>query len=271
MEQSEKLLPEEELGRDVREPKERGVMEVKRFSFVAMVVTANLMAIAVTVPQSHGAESSSTRRSQTQTVVAGKQYENPPGGRLMLGADYRDLWTTPIEVKVLDLQTAGGGLSPVRRVGGNQTLGLAMKGQDGLSYTFRAVDKSLSAIIPDEFKGTAIELIVNDQIAANFPGVQVVAPPLSEAAGVLHVDIQLVVMPDDPALGEYQKDFANVLGIFMEYPQPGFQGATRNLSSRFSFSRRTLSSRRPIFPAAATNASRSKKVMMSRSSMVPWR
>jgi hypothetical protein len=204
-------------------------MEIKGFSFGAMVATANLMAIAVAVPQSDGAESRSTNQPRTQTVVAGPQYENAPGGTMMLGADYRDLWLTPIEVKVLDLQTVGGGLSPVRRVGGNQTLGLAMKGRDGLSYTFRAVDKSLSAIIPDEFKGTPIELIVNDQIAANFPGVQVVAPPLSEAAGVLHVDIQLVVMPDDPALGEYQKDFANVLGIFMEYAQPGFQGATEIL------------------------------------------
>ena len=46
-------------------------------------------------------------------------------------------------VKVLSLQTVGGGLSPVTRVGGNETLGLAMKGQDGLSYTFRAVDKNL--------------------------------------------------------------------------------------------------------------------------------
>ncbi len=144
-------------------------MEVKRFSFRALMATATLMAIALTVPQSYGAESRSASQSRTQTVVAGPQYENAPGGSMMLGANYRDLWTIPIQAKVLDLQTVGGGLSPVRRVGGNQTLGLAMKGQDGLSYTFRAVDKSLSAIIPDEFRGTPIELIVNDQIAGNFP------------------------------------------------------------------------------------------------------
>ncbi len=191
-------------------------MEAKRFSFGAVVATANLMAIALTVPQSYAAESRSASQPRTQTVVAGEQYGNTPGGTMMFGADYRDLWITPIEAKVLDLQSVGGGLSPVMRVGGNQTLGLAMKGQDGLNYTFRAVDKSLSKVIPEEFRRTPIELIVNDQIAANFPGVQVITPPLSEAAGVLHVDMQLVVMPDDPALGEHQKDFANVLGIFME-------------------------------------------------------
>ncbi|TDI46459.1 MAG: hypothetical protein E2P02_05040 [Acidobacteria bacterium] len=208
---------------------ESEVMEVKRFSLGALVATATLMAIAPAAPRVYGDESRSTSQSQTQTVVAGEQYEHAPGGTMMLGADYRDLWTTPIEVEVLSLQTAGGGLSPVTRVGGNETLGLAMKGQDGLSYTFRAVDKNLSGIVPSEFKGTPIELIVSDQIAGNFPGVQVVAGPLSEAAGVLHVDIRLVVMPDDPALGQYRKDFANVLGVFMEYPQPGFQGATEIL------------------------------------------
>lgn len=205
-------------------------MQINRIRFGVLVAIVNLMAVAVTLAQNDGAESGSTSQSQTQTVIAGKKYENAPGGTILLGADYRDLWTTPIEIKVLDLQKVGGGLSPVMRVGGNQTRGLAMKGEDGLSYTFRAVDKSLSAIVPDQFKGSPVELIINDQIAGVFPGVQVVVAPLSEAAGVLHVDIQLVVMPDDPALGEFQKDFANVLGVFMEYPQRGFQGSTEILS-----------------------------------------
>ena len=43
---------------------------------------------------------------------------------------------------------------------------------------------------------------------------------------------RLVVLPDDPALGEFQKDFAGAVGVFAEYPQaakgavPGFLGAT---------------------------------------------
>ena len=38
---------------------------------------------------------------QTQTAVAGEQYEASGFRRFLLGSDYRDLWTTPIETEVL--------------------------------------------------------------------------------------------------------------------------------------------------------------------------
>src|SRR5437899_3131113 len=60
----------------------------------------------------------------------------------------------------------------------------------------------------------------------------VIVAPLLEAAGVLHVTHRLVVMPDDPALGEFRPVFAGLLGLIEEYPQPagkdhpGFAGST---------------------------------------------
>ncbi len=60
----------------------------------------------------------------------------------------------PSKSRSLDLQSFAGGLRPVMRVGGMQTLGLAMKGQDGRNYTFRGVDKDLTHIVPEEFQGT---------------------------------------------------------------------------------------------------------------------
>jgi hypothetical protein len=170
---------------------------------------------------------------ETRTVVAGARYRTAPGGQhWILGRDYRDLWAAPIEVEVLDLNGVAGGLSPVMRVGGRQTLGLAMKGADGRDYTFRAVDKGVGGLVPEEFLGTAVEEIAQDQIAASFPAAEVVVPRLAETVGILEPEPRLVVMPDDPALGEFQRDFAGVLGVFMEYPRPvsptspGFHGAT---------------------------------------------
>ncbi len=183
------------------------------------------------------AQSDPTNR--TATVIAGEQYASPPGGqKWLLGADYRDLWTTPIEVEVLDLQTFAGGLTPVMRVGGMQTLGLALRGQDGRDYSFRSVDKVYSEeTIPPSFRGTFLEDVIQDQIAANFPGVQVITAPIETAAGVLGLpDPRLVLMPDDPALGEFREVFAGVLGVIMEFPQPvsgsnpGFYGAVEILS-----------------------------------------
>ncbi|MCZ6918600.1 MAG: hypothetical protein O7I93_17630, partial [Gemmatimonadetes bacterium] len=47
------------------------------------------------------------------TVVAG-DYSAGWLKRLFFGGDYRDLWTTPIQVPYLDLQSYAGGLTPDR-------------------------------------------------------------------------------------------------------------------------------------------------------------
>ena len=59
---------------------------------------------------------------KTERVTTGPEYGAGGFHRAMLGSSYRDLWTTPDELPVLDLsKEGGGGLKPVRRVGGQQT------------------------------------------------------------------------------------------------------------------------------------------------------
>lgn len=197
---------------------------------IATLLVAQLAVAAAVTPIS----------AQTQTVraVAGEEYGSPQGGKFLFGNNYRDLWTTPIEVKRLDLQEFAGGLRPVMRIGGNSTKGLALKGADGRDYTFRSVNKDLTGAVPVEFQDSVMVDIVQDQISGNVPGVEVIKPPLAQAVGLLAVDeARLVVLPDDPALGEFREDFAGVLGIFYEFPQPvsstnpGFNGATEILSA----------------------------------------
>lgn len=162
--------------------------------------------------------------SATRTVVAGERYRAGAFHRFFLGDDYRTLWATPIDVPVLDVRTYAGGLTPVRRVGGQQTLGLAMKGADGRAYTFRGLDKDPSDILPPEYHDTFVDDIVQDQIASSFPGGSVIVPPFADAAGVLHATPMLVVMPDDPLLGEFRPAFKGVVGTIEEYPSAGDDG-----------------------------------------------
>ena len=177
-------------------------------------------------------DSSAASPPRMRTIVAGERYRAGGLHRFFLGADYRDLWTTPIEVPELDLHGVAGGLTPVKRVGGQETLGLALKGADGRDYTFRALDKDPTGILPPEYHGTFINRVLQDQIASSLPGGAVAVPPILEAAGVLHVDPVIVVMPDDSLLGDFRKLFAGVPGTFEEYPRavgggnPGFHGAT---------------------------------------------
>ncbi len=169
---------------------------------------------------------------KTREVVVGARYAAGSFHAAMLGRSYRDLWTRAVEVEELDLASEAGGLTAVRRVGGQQTRGLALKGRDGRSYTFRGLDKDPTNILPEELQDTFVRQLVQDQMAAQHPAAALVTDELARAAGVPTVPIRLVVMPDDPALGELRGDFANLVGTFSEYPtaadafHPGFEDAT---------------------------------------------
>ena len=168
---------------------------------------------------------------QTRKVAVGPHYGASGFHAAMLGRSYRALWTTPFVAEVLDLSREAGGLAPVRRVGGQQTKGLALRGPDGRSYTFRSIDKDPSNILPEELQETFVEELVQDQMAAQHPAAALIADDLARAAGVPTLPIRIVVMPDDAALGEFRKDFAGVVGTLSEYPSaeaathPGFEGA----------------------------------------------
>jgi hypothetical protein len=182
-------------------------------------------------------------QAKTRKVSVGPHYGASGLHEAMLGHSYRSLWTTPIEVEELDFAVEAGGLALVRRVGGQQTRGLALAGQDGRSYTFRGLDKDPSNILPEELQDTFVEDLVQDQMAAQHPAGALVADEISKAAGVPTVPIRLVVLPDDPALGEVRRDYAGLVGTFAEYPtptdarHPGFEGAVEIVDHMTLFGR----------------------------------
>ena len=173
-----------------------------------------------------------TASPTTVRVAASKRYRAGRLHRFTFGGGYRDLWETEIELPLLQLGKEGNGLVPTGRHGGLQTAVLSFKGADGGSYTFRGTDKDPSAVLSPILRDTIVKELVQDQMAAQHPAGPVAATLLTEAAGVLTVRARMVVMPDDPALGEYREEFAGMVGLFFEYPQPkserhrGFHGAT---------------------------------------------
>jgi hypothetical protein len=168
----------------------------------------------------------------TRTLAVGPEYRKGGTHRFWFGDGYRDLWTTPVTLPVLDLAREAGGLTPVRQVGGYQTPGLALKGADGRSYTFRSLDKDPSRILPAEWRNTATAKLFKDQIAASHPAAEVVYGALARSVGILFPSSRLVVMPDVPQLGQFRETFANKPGTFFEYPTAGFEGALDVISSQ---------------------------------------
>lgn len=171
------------------------------------------------------------------TTAAGAQYRAGLLQRWILGRHYRDLWTQPIQVEVLDLEATAGGLTPTRTGGGMQTQSLRFIGADGREYAFRSVDKDPSPVLDSILRGTVVADLVQDGISAAHPFGALVAAPLLDAVGVLHVNPQLRVMPDDPSLGEFRSQFAGMLGLIEERPdendgeRTSFEGTERVISS----------------------------------------
>ena len=170
---------------------------------------------------------------RTHTVVPGQRFAAGSFKSWFYGSDYRALWTTPIEVAVLDLDGVGGGLTPLRTGGFGQSISLHFSGEDGRRYTVRSLDKDPTKRIWDELKNTVVDDVLQDQISALLPTGALVVDALMEATGILHSKHTLVVIPDDPRLQEYREDFAGLVGTLQEHPSeglgdtPGFAGSRK--------------------------------------------
>jgi hypothetical protein len=125
--------------------------------------------------------------------------------------------------------------------GGMQTKGLRFVGADGRPYSFRSLDKDPAEVLPHEFMDTTVAELVQDQTSAALPTAPPVVASLLDQLGILHVENKIVVIPDNPILGENREVFANLVGTFEEWPNdgegdtPGFAGATEIVSTEELF------------------------------------
>jgi hypothetical protein len=179
----------------------------------------------------------------THTIVPGDRYQNGGFQRWLLGGGYRDIWAMPIEIPVLDLDGTHGGLTILETGGFGQSFTLEMLGADGLQYAVRSLDKDPTRRLAPELQGTVVAAIVQDQIAGFLPTAGLVVDGLFEATGLLYASHTLVVVPDDPRLGEFRGDYAGLVGLLVDRPQegpdgtPGFAGS-RQISNTRNFLRR---------------------------------
>ncbi|MGH7530281.1 MAG: BamA/TamA family outer membrane protein [Gemmatimonadales bacterium] len=193
-----------------------------------LVLAAAALSLLPVAPARGQAPRDSGRRV---TITAGAHYRAGWLHRLLLGDHHRDLWTTPIEVDVLDLSRFAGGLTPERCGGGRQTKSLRLLAADGREFVFRSVDKDPQFTLHPELRETFARAILQDQISSAHPGGPLVVAPLLGAAGVLHVQPRMVTLPDDPRLAGFDCVSAGMLGMIEERPteppddEPGFAGA----------------------------------------------
>jgi hypothetical protein len=195
----------------------------------ARAAVALILLLVPAAARGQGTAPAAPAHPRTVRIAANPRYRATGLHRLLLGPNYRRLWATPIEVDVLDLASFAGGLEPTKKGGGKQTKSLRFESGDGREFRVRSVDKDPEAALPPEYRDTFVEWVAQDQISAAHPAGPLIVDRLERALGFPHVDHKLVVIPDDPALGEFRKEFGGMLGILEEEPRvkppvtPGFE------------------------------------------------
>ncbi|MEN9686563.1 MAG: hypothetical protein RLZZ28_2349, partial [Bacteroidota bacterium] len=97
-------------------------------------------------------------------MPAGNQFKASKWKQLWWGKHYRDDWIAPVRFPVIDLDKTAGGLVPVKVGGGRQTKSLRLLGGNGKEYLLRTMDKSLDQLVPENFRGSFVNDLVNDQL-----------------------------------------------------------------------------------------------------------
>lgn len=155
-------------------------------------------------------------RDSLITRPASDKYRAQLIGRLFLGSHYREVWSAPITMRYLDLQHMKGGLTPLKRGGGFQTLSLRLMGADSNQYVIRTIDKDPSKTVASVFRKTIITDAIQDQISASHPYGFLVAAELAKPAGIYHANPMVLYVPDDSLLGEFRDVFKHQVVLFEE-------------------------------------------------------
>ncbi len=151
--------------------------------------------------------------------------------KFLWGERFREYYSKPIKVKTVSLDTLFGGLSPVRKGGGNQSRSLRLINSEGQQYVMRALKKSATQYIQavmfgdqyvkGQFENTETEALVADVFTASHPYAPLTVATLSEAVGVYHLNPKLYYIPKQQALKEFNNEFGGELYFIEEHASEG--------------------------------------------------
>ena len=147
-----------------------------------------------------------------KTVLPGAEFQAGWLHTMLFGKHWRDVWTTGVSVPQLNLEKFSGGIALLKDESRFQTVSLLLKGDAGHFWRFRPISKDPEKILPEEFRKIAVSDIIQDQVSASLPFAPLIAKDLLDAVNIFTAKPLLCLLPDDPLLGKYQKDFGGLLG-----------------------------------------------------------
>src|SRR5258706_12886312 len=107
--------------------------------------------------------------SRPVKIAANPRLKQTGFRKFLIGSNYRNEWIRPVDVPVLNLGTAYGGLTPTKQGGGKQTKSLRVEDHSGKEWALRSVEKFPEKAVPAILRHTVSEKIVADGISASYP------------------------------------------------------------------------------------------------------
>ena len=157
----------------------------------------------------------------TEKTEKSKLYEK------LWGKHYRASYGTLVNAPIANLDTLFGGLSPLKKGGGNQSVSLRLVDKEGKLWVMRALKKNAvqflqinayqQKYVKDDLKDTFIASFIEDIYTTTHPYASFIMPTLSKAIAVHHSKPQLFYVPKQSVLGSYNNEFGDALYMIEEH------------------------------------------------------
>ncbi|MGJ8715649.1 MAG: hypothetical protein ACSHXG_11140, partial [Maribacter stanieri] len=147
--------------------------------------------------------------------------------KVFWGEHYRNFYGKEVDAPVVFLDTLMGGLTPLKRGGGQQSKSLRLEDKGGKQYVMRALKKSTikflqanafqETYIGDVLDGTTVDKFLADFYTTSNPYTPFVIGELSDAVSVNHTNPILYYIPKQETLGVYNDEFGDELYMIEEH------------------------------------------------------
>ncbi|MDV7187347.1 metallophosphoesterase [Lutibacter sp. TH_r2] len=170
-------------------------------------------------------------KSFSASIYSEKEIEKSELFKTFWGKHYRKYYGTKINAPTVLLDTLMGGLTPIRKGGGNQSRSIRLKDKNGKEYVMRALRKSaiqyMQAVafknnyIEGQYDNTLAEKLLLDIYTAAHPYAPFTIGKLADAIDIYHTNPKLYYIPKQNALLEFNEDFGNELYMIEERTTEG--------------------------------------------------
>jgi hypothetical protein len=146
---------------------------------------------------------------QFKKLPAGENYKASSLHKFLWGSNYRNLWTTPVTVKTINLDTAFGGLSVTNADTSATAKTLYLVNSSRNLYVLVSVNRMPGKLLSRDFRNTFVENIANDEISITNPYAAATIPVFEKAISNSGFPPDYVFVPKQPALGLYNTEYGN--------------------------------------------------------------